>query len=161
MTDHLSAGTGSWPLGVTHAHVGMVTSDIDRAVAVLGEQFGLTFPPIDDFAERLRAAGSPALVDGHGRAVPGAARVVTSTGGPMRVEVLEGLPGSVWHCEHVLRLHHLAYAVDDVASAAAPLIAARWEVEVTLGAPDGSPRGFAYLRRPGEPRIELTTSGGR
>jgi hypothetical protein len=79
----------------------------------------------------------------------------------MRVEVLEGLPGSVWHCEHVLRLHHLAYAVDDVGAAAEPLLAAGWRVEVTLGSPDGGPRGFAYLRRAGEARVELTTGGGR
>jgi catechol 2,3-dioxygenase-like lactoylglutathione lyase family enzyme len=159
MVDHHRA-TGAWPTGARHAHVGVVTCDIDRAVSTLTEQFGLAFPPPDDFAARLLAAGSPVLVDGDGRPVPGAARVVTSTGGPMRVEVLEGLPGSVWHCEHVLRLHHLAYAVDDVADAAEPLLAAGWRVEVTLGAPDGRPRGFAYLQRPGEARIELTTGGG-
>lgn len=141
------------PPGV-HAHVGIVTSDLPRAVALLGAQFGLTFPtPID-------GASAPPFSDGQGRPTPGLVRTVTSTGGPMRIELLEGLPGSVWHTTELTRLHHVAYAVDDVTSAAEHLLAGGWRLELTVAGPDARPVGFAYLTRPGDARIELTMTRG-
>ncbi len=134
-----------------HAHVGIVTSDLDRAAALLSQQFGLQFPAATD------GTAAPPFADGLGRPLPGLVRSTTSAGAPLRVELLEGRPGSVWHTTELTRLHHIAYWVDDVTHAADDLVAAGWQVEVTLAAPDARPRGFAYLTRPGDARIELTT----
>ena len=133
-----------------HAHVGIVTCDLDAAMAAIGGLLGLTFgDPFD-------GAGAPPFARGDGAPAPGLRRVTTSLGGPMRVELLEGLPGSVWHTEELTRLHHIAYWVDDVTTAAEALVADGWMIEVTVANPDARPIGFAYLTKPGQARVELT-----
>lgn len=138
-----------------HNHVGIVTADLDAGMASLSSLFGLTW------AEVLDGAGMPPFVDGHGAAVPGLVRVVHSRGGPLRVELLQGRPGSVWETAEVARLHHLASWVDDLPTAVAAMQAQGWTLEVTLAGPAGAPSGFAYLARPGHARVELNDRAAR
>jgi hypothetical protein len=86
---------------------------------------------------------------------------VHSLGGPMRVELLEGEPRSVWETSEVAALHHLAYWVDDLTGTIDRLRADGWTVEITIADPAGEPSLFAYLSKPGHARIELTDSSGR
>jgi hypothetical protein len=82
-------------------------------------------------------------------------------GGPMRVELLEGGPGSVWDTDEVAVLHHVAYWVDDVASTVALLEADGWSLDVTIASDDGQPSMFAYMTKPGNARVELTEASRR
>ena len=133
-----------------HAHVGMVTCDLDAAIAHLGPLLGLRF------TDQFDGALAPPFATADGAPAPGLARVCTSVGGPMRIELLEGMPGSVWHTTEIARMHHVAYWVDDVTTTAEALMAAGWELEVTLATDARRPVGFAYLTRRGHARIELT-----
>jgi catechol 2,3-dioxygenase-like lactoylglutathione lyase family enzyme len=136
------------------AHVGIVTCDIDRAITTIANTLGLRFPPpITDLA-------AIAFADRAGNPLAGLRRVTTSLDGPMRVELLEGEPGSTWFTTEETRLHHVAYSVTDVAAAVAARAADDWRLEITLAHPTGEPNGFAYLVKDGEARIELTLGDG-
>ncbi len=135
-----------------HAHVGIVTADLDAAMSSVGALLGVTFDtPFD-------GSLAPPFATGDGSPAAGLRRVTTSQGGPMRVELLEGQPGSVWHTTELASLHHIAYWVNDVTSAAEAMVAEGWSIEVTIASPDARPVGFAYLSKPGEARVELTAS---
>ena len=75
----------------------------------------------------------------------------------MRVELLEGQPGSVWHTTALAELHHVAYWVDDIPGTAEALVDDGWAVEVTITGEDARPSLFAYMTKPGEARLEITT----
>ncbi len=133
-----------------HAHVGIVTCDLDAAIVAVGTMFAIVFN------EPFDGSSAPPFADGQGEPAPGLRRVTTSRGGPMRVELLEGELGSVWHTDEVARLHHVAYWVSDVTASTHQLMAQGWRVEVTLANVGAIPLGFAYLTKPGHARIELT-----
>jgi len=133
-----------------HAHVGIVTCDLDASIESVGALLGITFN------EPFDGALAPPFASGDGSPTAGLRRVTTSRGGPMRVELLEGRPGSVWHTDEIARLHHVAYWVDDVTASTRRMMSAGWDVEVTVANPDAVPMGFAYVTEPGHARIELS-----
>lgn len=136
-------------LGAVPYHLSYATADLGRAMTVFGALFGLTWTSIeDDVAPGL----GPADTTGW------ACRRTVSVGGPLPVELQEGSPGSVWHTEAEAELHHLAYWVADLPGAVARLQAEGWAVELTLPGPGGDPTEFAYVTRPGWPRLELVAA---
>ena len=134
-----------------HAHVGIVTSDLDAAMASVGGMLGLMWE------EPFDGSLAPPFTAGDGAPTPGLRRTTTSLGGPMRIELLEGQPGSVWHTTALAELHHVAYWVDDVTGTAERMIDDGWSVEVTIMDDDSRPSLFAYMTKPGEARMEITT----
>lgn len=136
-------------------HVGVVTRDLDEGMAAIGAQFGL------EWADVVDGATVPQLHSPTGPVPNGLRRVTLSMGGPLRVELLEGEAGSVWHTTEVSRLHHIAYWVDNVESCIALLTNDGWEVEITVLDAGGRPSMFAYMTKPGNARIELTDSSRR
>jgi catechol 2,3-dioxygenase-like lactoylglutathione lyase family enzyme len=137
-------------IGGTHAHVGIATCDLDQAMASVGEMLGVTF------GEPFDGSLAPQFHAGDGTPLPGLRRVATSLGGPMRVELLEGEPGSVWETTAPAEMHHVSYWVDDVTGIAEALVADGWTIEITIMGDDGRPTQFAYLTKPGEARLEVT-----
>jgi catechol 2,3-dioxygenase-like lactoylglutathione lyase family enzyme len=138
-----------------HYHVGIVTRDLDEAMTSVGALFGLTW------AKEEPILVQPALRDRGGPVSWQSERVVHSMGGPMRVELLQGGPGSVWHTDQPSVLHHVAYWVDDIAATAARLEADGWTLEVTTAGADDRPSMFAYLTKPGNARVEITDASRR
>jgi hypothetical protein len=138
-----------------HYHVGIVTRDLDEAMASVGSLFGLTW------AEEVTGVASPKLRGPDGDIHWELERVVHSMGGPMRVELLQGGPGSVWDTDEVAVLHHIAYWVDDIAAVATALGADGWQLEVTVATEDRRPAMFAYLTKPGNARVEITEASRR
>ncbi len=124
-------------------------------MAAVGSQFGL------QWADVIDGNTVPQLYSPAGPVPNRLRRVTLSMGGPMRIELLEGEDGSVWHTTAVSELHHLAYWVDDVPEYIALLESDGWQVEVTVLGADGRPSMFAYMTKPGNPRIELTDSARR
>jgi hypothetical protein len=132
-------------------HVGMATGGLEASMAALGGLFDLHWTAV-------RSGQSFPLADPHGP-VEDTARRVFSLEGPLHVELLEGSPGSVWAPHRGLHVHHLAYWSDDLAGDCGNLEADGWSIEVANYGPDGAPLNFAYLTRPGEPRMELVDVG--
>ena len=141
--------------GGVHYHVGVVTRDLDEAMASVGEMFGLTW------AEPMTGIAAPKMRNRSGDVDWVLERVVHSLGGPMRVELLEGGPGSVWDTDELAVLHHIAFWVDDVAATCASLEADGWTLEVTVAREDGQPAMFAYMTKPGNARLEITEASRR
>ena len=138
-----------------HYHVGIATRDLDEAMASVGQLFGL------EWAEEQPHLETPKMRNADGDVDWVLKRVVHSMGGPMRVELLEGGPGSVWATDEVAVLHHVAYWVDDVAATVASLEADGWSLDVTIATDDGRPSMFAYMTKPGNARVELTEASRR
>jgi hypothetical protein len=137
-----------------HYHIGVVTRDLDEGMVAVGGLLGLTWVESEGVAD-IPMATLVGPVDWRVH------RVAHSTGGPMRIELLEGGPGSVWETRATAELHHIAYWVDDVAGTVALLQADGWSCEVTDRDNDARPMGFAYMTKPGNARVELGTSANR
>ena len=130
----------------TPCHIGVATRELDEAMAAVGRQFDLAW-------ESPRSI-QLVFATPSGRE-SWAVRRVHSAGGPIRIELLEGSPGSVWETSRIACLHHYAYWSDDLPADSLALQREGWELEVTLPDGGGRPHGFAYLVRAESPRIEL------
>jgi hypothetical protein len=133
-------------------HVGLATPDVDVVQASLSQLLGLVWVPLE------RPPVLHHTRDGPVRPSP---RVSYSAQGPLHLEVLEAVAGTVYDPERGTHVHHLGYWTDDFA---ADLTAARadgWSLEVCMHDEAGRPAIFAYLTRPDRMRIELIDSVGR
>jgi hypothetical protein len=113
------------------AHAGHIVADLDAAMARYTEELGL------GWAEPVT----------YGRA-PHSSRFTCSTGGPVTVELIQQVPGTLWTPEHGSPVHHLAYWVASLDEQVRTL------VERGLRREAGGPT-FAYLRSGLGLRIEL------
>jgi hypothetical protein len=133
-----------------HYHVGVATRDLDEGMARIGETFGLTW------AEEREGASDLVMATPVGDVKGGLRRVVFSFGGPMRFELLEGAPGSIWYTTERAVLHHAASWVEDLPASIELLKSDGWSVQVTNSLAEGAAIHFAYLEKPGHGRVELT-----
>jgi hypothetical protein len=139
------------PLHRIPYHLGIATCALERARTQLGELFGVAWSPIRTVEGELTTVGAYA----------GPTRRLHSLGGPMRLEVIEGTPESVWATTRVAELHHYAYWSADVAADARELVAMGWHIEMATVDNEGRPTVFAYLVKPGHIRVELLDDGQR
>jgi hypothetical protein len=140
-------------LGRVPYHVGIATTDLERAQQELHESSGYEWGPVATGAEGgLHDADGP---------VDWTARRCHNLGPGLHVELLEGSPGSIWTTDRLLEVHHLAYWSPDVPGEIEALVADGWSLEATLRGDDGVPKEFAYLARPGSARIELVAAHRR
>jgi hypothetical protein len=116
------------------AHVGHIVADLDAAMDSYGVAFDVTW----------------ATPVSYGRS-PRASRFTCSRQGPVLVELIEEVPGTIWSVEHGSPIHHLAYWVDDLEGVAGSFEALGFSVEAA------GPT-FVYLRSPLGLRIELMDS---
>jgi hypothetical protein len=128
-------------------HIGLGTRDLEKAQRSLSAVFGVEWTPI-----RLSAGDLP--MNG---ALAGPTRIVHSLGGPLRFEVIEGTPGSVYETEAIATLHHYAYWSTDVAADVGSLVEDGWTVEMAVVDAQQTPTLMAYLVNPDLPRIEVTS----
>ncbi len=131
-------------LGVP-VHVGIATSDLDLGMDSVGRLFDVSWGT-------PRSIRRPMWTPDGVRDV--ALRRVHSRGDTMILELLEGGVDTLWATTSTAELHHYAFGTSDLSASVEGLRAAGWLLELTLDEGDG-PSVFAYLRRPGEPRIEL------
>jgi Glyoxalase/Bleomycin resistance protein/Dioxygenase superfamily len=133
------------PLFRVPYHLGIATSDLERARDQLSALLGVDWSPVRTVEGHLTTIG----------AFAGPTRRLHSLGGPMRMELIEGTSASVWATTEVAALHHYAYYSADVAADVAALVAQGWVVEMATVDERGRPTVFAYLVKPGHIRIEL------
>jgi glyoxalase/bleomycin resistance protein/dioxygenase superfamily protein len=125
-------------------HVGFAARRFERGLEVLTDLFGFEWGPVVR-AEALEfvTPDGPVQVE---------AATTHSRGGPMRVEVCAG---TFWPTTADVEFHHFGYWSADVGADAADLERRGWTVEACAVDADGRPTEFAYLTKPGHPRIEL------
>jgi hypothetical protein len=133
------------PLRRLPYHLGVATSDLERARDQLGALLGVGWSPVRTVEGHLHTVGAYA----------GPTRRLHSLGGPMRMELIEGTPASVWATTEIAALHHYAYYSADVAADVDALVAEGWQVEMATVDEQGRPTVFAYLVKPGHIRVEL------
>jgi hypothetical protein len=140
-----------WPSdplsGVLHRmpyHIGVAARSFDRGRDLLIELFGLEFePPYHAEGLSFMTPSGPAEIK---------AVTAHSLRGPMRVELCVG---ELYRAEHELDFHHYAYWSSNVATDIEELEQLGWTIEICAVDAENRPSEFAYLTKPGHPRIEL------
>ena len=129
-------------------HHGVIVDDLEAAMAQFSATMGCTWTPVRTF--------DPMPVwNAAGQQRDAKLRVVYSHQGPLRMELIESVPGSAYDAMLVHGRSHLGVWVDSVADSAAAMLADGWEL-VLGGAPADQGHGaIAYLTRTGSPVIEL------
>ncbi len=131
------------------SHIGIVAADIDSAMAELGRAWRTSWT-----AGRDGKTGIPYRVSGGIQTVH--FRSVWGTRGPLRVELVQAVPRTLWEPKGATYMHHLGYAVDDLALESRRLKRMGLQLELTrAGGRAGSVNGFGYFRFPGGLLIEL------
>ncbi|HEY3669657.1 MAG TPA: VOC family protein [Acidimicrobiia bacterium] len=123
-------------------HVGIVVPDLESACDHFADLLGLEWGPTIESAFEL--------LDGDGQIVAGDIRVCNSTEPPY-IELIEAIPGTIWACNEVSNLHHVAFYADDVAGGSAQLLSMGCPLEIS-GLEAGA--GFVYHLDPLRVRIE-------
>ena len=131
------------------SHIGIVAADIDSAMVELGRTWRTSWT-----VGRDGTVGIPYRVPGGVQTVR--FRSAWGARGPLRVELVQSVPRTIWAAKGKTYLHHLGYAVDDLALEARRLKRMGLQLELTrAGGRAGSVNGFGYFRFPGGPLIEL------
>jgi len=127
-------------------HTGIVVPDITASMDEMGAVLGITWRPV---AERLMTM---AFGDGEFEVLM---RYSYSENGPHHLELIEGVPGTIWDASTGPRLHHIGYGVTDLDRAIEDV--ERLGVAFLGGNAPGpdAPRGFAYHASSNSPLIEL------
>jgi hypothetical protein len=133
------------------SHLCLVVPDRERAIAELA-------PLVGDWVRLLPRAGGTHITTSSGRQTV-RLTVAWTLSGPVHVELIEGLPGTVWEPRPTGYLHHVGYRVDNLGASSGSLVAAGMTVEVTRWHVSGRPTGFAYHTTPGGFRVELAEEG--
>jgi catechol 2,3-dioxygenase-like lactoylglutathione lyase family enzyme len=139
--------------------VAWVTDDIAASEALLREQFGsgpwTRIPDVHFDREHSRLRGQPQEFTAH---------ISLAYAGDLQLELIEPVAGESVHTEFLARsgpgLHHVCFAVDDLAAACARAEAAGVQVLQTGSMMDGEIE-FAYVDgfSGGAPYVELARIG--
>ncbi len=134
------------------SHTCLVVNDLEAGAAHLRGVFG-------PFVElRSAAGGDDFVIQGERRRVP--LRVAWSKAGPVHLELIESVAGSLWPPRLEPYLHHQGYWVSDLEGVSDRLAALGWPLEASQWSPDRRPTRFAYHLHPGGMRIEIRVVGG-
>ena len=133
------------------SHVCLVVPDRERTITELAPLVGswVRMPPRE---------GGTHIVTAEGRLTV-RLTVAWSLSGPVHIELIQGVKGTVWEPRPAGYLHHVGYHVTDLRGASEALVAAGMRVEVTRWQESGDPLGFAYHTVPGGLRVELSEGG--
>lgn len=129
-------------------HHGVIVDDLEAAMAHFTATMGCTWTPV-------RAFDPMPVWNAAGEQLTAKLRVVYSHQGPLRMELIESVPGTAYDAMRALGPSHLGVWVDSVADSAEAMLADGWQL-VLGGAPAAQGHGaIAYLSKPGSPVIEL------
>lgn len=121
-------------------HVGIRVPDIDQAMDELAGEAGRAWA-------KPQHRQQPVWFPGTGDTELDL-RFTYSSEGPVRLELLQGPPGSVWSGADVPGPHHLGYWVEDVAATTERLLSQGWSLEAASRAPEDGYGAFTYVRSP-------------
>ena len=131
-------------------HLGIRVPDLDSAMDELGSTMGVTWSECRVNREQPLWTPDDGLQLIH-------LKYTYSAGGPQRIELLEGTPGTFWDGNDRSGAHHVGVWVDDVVAETDALVAQGWAL---LGAhcdpADENGYGvFTYLQPPSGLIVEL------
>jgi hypothetical protein len=133
------------------SHIGMVAADIEAAMAELGPAWGTQWYPGRDGSVDIPYQARDKI-----QAVP--LRTAWGQRGPLRVELIQGVAGTIWPIQEGVYMHHLGYGVADLALEARKLADLGLALELTrAGGPPGEVNGFGLFRFAGGLLIELVS----
>jgi hypothetical protein len=123
------------------SHIGLVAADIDAAMAEIGLDGSRHIP------YQVR--------DGI-QTVP--LRTAWGQRGPLRVELMQGVAGTIWPIQGGVYMHHLGFGVEDLELEARKLVDLGLTLELTrAGRPPGEVNGVGLFRFASGLLIELVS----
>ncbi len=124
-------------------HIGIVVKDMAQGMKDMSRRFGVTFPDAREANVRMRYRGEEQQVS---------VKFVYSREGPVYIELLEAVPGTVWE---TIGIHHLGVFCDHMEDEVSKLVADGYTHEgASLGA-DGSLQGAQYITNDSGVRLEF------
>ncbi len=133
------------------SHIGMVAADIEAAMAELGPAWSTDWSVGLDGSRDI-----PYQVRDHIQTVP--LRTAWGHRGPLRVELMQGVAGTIWPIKDGVYMHHLGYGVADLELEARKLVELGLELELTrAGRPPGEVNGVGLFRFASGLLIELVS----
>ena len=124
-------------------HIGIVVKDMAQGMKDMSRRFGVTFPEAREANVTMRYRGEDQKVS---------VKFVYSREGPVYIELLEAVPGTVWEN---LGIHHLGVFCDHMEDEISKLVADGYTHEgASLGA-DGSFQGAQYITNESGVRLEF------
>lgn len=133
------------------SHVGIVADDMDAAMVELGRAWKTRWTSGRDGTVAIPFQARDGIQTVNLR---------TSWGerGPLRVELVQAVAGTIWAPAGGTYLHHLGYGVSDLELEARKLIDQGLVMELTRsGAQPGSINGFGFFRFAGGLLVELVS----
>lgn len=135
-------------------HIGMLVTDIDRAMREHGAAMGITWARVQH--SDARSIWTPEA--GLGTA---ALTFTYSCEGPQHVELLQGGIGSIWDGANRNGLHHIGVWTDDVHRDVDRFVAEGWRLSAAARTPEEGFGAFAYMTSPDGLIVELVSSAAR
>ncbi len=124
-------------------HIGIVVKDMAQGMNDMSRRFGVTFPEAREASVKMRYRGEEQQVS---------VKFVYSREGPVYIELLEAVPGTVWENTGI---HHLGVFCDGMEDEVQKLVADGYTHEgASLGA-DGSLQGAQYITNDSGVRLEF------
>ena len=124
-------------------HIGIVVKEMSQGITDMSRRFGLTFKEPREANVRMRYSGEEQQI---------AVKFCFSNEGPIFIELLEAVPGTVWE---KVGIHHMGVFCDHMEDEVAKLVAEGYTHEgASLGA-DGSFQGAQYITNDSGVRLEF------
>lgn len=133
-------------------HHGIVVADLASATAAAARELGLTFTDPWTAAQRIRTRDGVQEVE---------FTFVYSAEGPVHLELIQQMPGTLWVTEGVADVHHLGYWSDDIAGDGEALEAGGMELAFEHEPDEGQASGYRYYRSALGYYVELVHSSMR
>lgn len=127
-------------------HVGLLTHDIDAAMAEISESQSVTWAQVRDWPMRV-------WLPERGE-IEMDIKLTYSRQGPFRLELIQGSPGTPVDPAQGTGTHHVGYWVDDPAAETERLLAQGGELVMSAASPDEGYGRFTYVRWPNGMLVE-------
>lgn len=133
-------------------HHGIVVTDLDSAVRKFGTETGLTFEEPTSVQQTIRTPQGTRDVE---------FRLAYSAEGPVHVELVQQIPGTLWVTDQPAVLHHLGYWSEDIASDGESLAAGGMQLVMAHEPGQGGQSLYRYYQSPLGLYVELVDAAFR
>lgn len=134
-------------------HVGLRVTDLRSAMDELGAAWGVEWCSVRDWPMDI-------WFPGVGYTSMEIA-LSFSTTGPVRLELIQGSPGTPLDPADGTGVHHMGYWVEDPAAETERLLAQGWELVMAAAAPEDGYGRFTYVRSPAGLLVEPVAVANR
>ncbi len=135
-------------------HIGIIVPEIEAGMEEIAKRFGASWPRPPGAANvRVRTKAGVQVMQ---------SRFAYTAEGPPYIELIEGVPGTVWEAGEGSRIHHLGAFVDDLDAEIERLTAEGADLEMASVDEAGERvLGVTYMNSDLGVRLDLLPSAGR